>query len=82
MNRWAAFFLWSAGIGGLTDLLVPAGFIAGRYEPWIQFLNHTLTPYGVLIFCMVYTEAEDHKRMRDFKLGLFLPVLAMLAQVF
>ena len=83
VNRWAAFFLWSAGIGGLTDLLVPAGFIAGRYEPWIQFLNHTLTPYGVLIFCMVYTRRpEDHKRMRDFKLGLFLPVLAMLAQVF
>lgn len=82
VNRWAAFFLWSAGIGGLTDLLVPAGFIAARYEPWIQFLNHTLTPYGVLIFCMVYTRRpEDHKRMRDFKIGLFLPVLAMLAQV-
>ncbi|MGC6588977.1 ATP-binding protein [Paenibacillus sp. Dod16] len=82
VNRWAAFFLWSAGIGGLTDLLVPAGFIAARYEPWIQYLNHTLTPYGVLIFCMVYTrKPENHKRMRDFKIGLFLPVLAMLAQV-
>lgn len=82
VNRWAAFFLWSAGIGGLTDLLVPAGFIAARYEPWIQFLNHTLTPYGVLIFCMVYTRRPgDHKRKRDFKIGLFLPVLAMLAQV-
>lgn len=82
VNRWAAFFLWSAGIGGLTDLLVPAGFIAVRYEPWIQFLNHTLTPYGVLIFCLVYTRTPgQHKRKRDFKIGLFLPVLAMLVQV-
>ncbi|GIO96516.1 hypothetical protein J14TS5_16020 [Paenibacillus lautus] len=82
VNRWAAFFLWSAGIGGLTDLLAPSGFIPVRYEPWIQFLNHTLTPYGVLIFCMVYTRRpQHHKRMRDFKIGLFLPVLAMLAQV-
>lgn len=82
VNRWAAFFLWSAGIGGLTDLLAPAGFIAARYEPWIQFLNHTLTPYGVFIFCMVYTRRPGHrKRMRDFKIVLFLPVLAMLVQV-
>ncbi|MEC0256143.1 sensor histidine kinase [Paenibacillus lautus] len=82
VNRWAAFFLWSAGIGGLTDLLVPAGFIAVRYEPWIQFLNHTLTPYGVLIFCLVYTRTPgQHKRKRDFKIGLFLPVLGMLIQV-
>ncbi|MBT2759733.1 sensor histidine kinase [Paenibacillus sp. ISL-20] len=82
VNRWAAFFLWSAGIGGLTDLLAPSGFIPVRYEPWIQVLNHTLTPYGVLIFCMVYTRRpQHHKRKRDFKLGLFLPVLAMLAQV-
>lgn len=82
VNRWAAFFLWSAGIGGLTDLLAPAGFIAARYEPWIQFLNHTLTPYGVIIFCMVYTRRpEHHKRMRNVKIVLFLPVLAMLAQM-
>jgi signal transduction histidine kinase len=82
VNRWAAFFLWSAGIGGLTDLLAPSGFIAAGYEPWIQFLNHTLTPYGVLIFCLVYTRTPgQRKRKRDFKIGLFLPVLAMLAQV-
>lgn len=82
VNRWAAFFLWSAGTGGLTDWLVPDGFIAARYEPWIQFLNHSLTPYGVLIFCMVYTrKPRDPKRMRHFKIGLLLPVFVMLVQV-
>lgn len=82
VNRWAAFFLWSAGIGGLTDWLVPEGFISTRYEPWIQYLNHSLTPYGVLIFCMVYTrKPKDPKRMRHFKIGLLLPVFVMLVQV-
>lgn len=82
VNRWAAFFLWSAGIGGLTDWLAPTGFIAAAYGPWIQFLNHTLTPYGVLIFCMVYTgRPRHHRRKRDLKIGLLLPVFAMLVQV-
>lgn len=82
VNRWAAFFLCSAGIGGLTDLLAPSGFIPVRYEPLIQFLNHTLTPYGVLIFCMVYTRRPQHpKRMFYFKIGLLLPVFIMLVQV-
>ena len=59
------------------------GVYRGAVRAVDSILNHTLTPYGVLIFCMVYTRRpEDHKRMRDFKLGLFLPVLAMLAQVF
>ncbi|GAB6931325.1 hypothetical protein JCM10914A_53080 [Paenibacillus sp. JCM 10914] len=82
VNRWAAFFLLSAGTGGLTDLLQPVGFIDPVYEPWIQFLNHTLTPYGVLIFCMVYTRIpEGIKRLRSLKLGLIVPVMIMLVQV-
>jgi len=82
VNRWAAFFLWSAGIGGLTDWLVPGGFIAAWYEPWIQFLNHSLTPYGVLVFCMVYTrKPRNPKQMRHYKIGLLLPVFVMLVQV-
>ncbi|MEX3615895.1 sensor histidine kinase [Paenibacillus glucanolyticus] len=82
VNRWAAFFLLSAGSGGLTDLLAPSGFIPIRYEPVIQLLNHTLTPYGVLIFCMVYTRRpQQPKRMRYLKIGLLLPVFIMLVQV-
>ena len=59
----------------------------GVYRGAVRAVDSISQPYvdtvrRVNILHGVYPEAEDHKRMRDFKLGLFLPVLAMLAQVF
>ncbi|WP_345890039.1 sensor histidine kinase [Paenibacillus dendritiformis] len=77
-NRWAALFLSSASIGGLAELLAKNG-LPGWSGP-LQFLNQTLTPYGVLVFSMVYAErfpqAETRRLM---KWLLLLPVAVMLA---
>ncbi|MFL1672785.1 hypothetical protein [Paenibacillus dendritiformis] len=53
-NRWAAVFLISASIGGLADILAENGLPG--WSGALQFLNQTLTPYGVLVFSMVYAE--------------------------
>lgn len=78
MNRWAAFFLSAAAIGGLTDVLIRYG-----YNEWAnieQLLNHTLSPYGILVFSIVYSELVSEKRMRLYlKLALLvLPVWMIL----
>lgn len=71
MNRWAAFFLSAAAIGGLTDVLINYG-----YDEWAnieQLLNHTLTPYGILIFSIIYSELVPSSRTRLYlKLALLL----------
>ena len=58
VNRWAAFFLWSAGIGGLTDLLVPAGFIAGGTSRGFNSQPYVDTVRRVNILHGVYPEAR------------------------
>ncbi|MFC4777037.1 sensor histidine kinase [Paenibacillus sp. GCM10023252] len=52
-NRWAAFFLAAASIGGLADPLETTGL--SRLAAWAEGLNLTLTPYGVLLFSIVYS---------------------------
>lgn len=78
MNRWAAFFLSAAAIGGLTDVLNRYG-----YEEWAaveQLLNHTLTPYGILIFSLVYSELIAGSKARLYlKLALLLLPAWMMA---
>lgn len=75
-NRWAAIFLFCAAIGGVTDALHRAHF-----ETWsraAQFVNLVVTPYGVLIFCLVYAGISRPK-LHLCKRLLLLPVGVMLA---
>ncbi|BBH20654.1 hypothetical protein Back11_19990 [Paenibacillus baekrokdamisoli] len=76
-NRWAVFFLGSASIGGLSDWLTGASL-----DGWlkaVQFMNHTLTPYGVLIFSIVYSERLPSAKVRLYlKIVFLIPVVTML----
>jgi signal transduction histidine kinase len=75
-NRWAAFFLCSASIGGLTDFIRSSGWLAAADA--LQFLNYTLTPYAVLLFSMIYTGVFPKRKTRLYlKLLLLLPVAAL-----
>jgi len=78
-NRWAAFFLGFAAIGGLSDPLAAAGLHGAARA--IEFLNLTVTPYGVLVFAIVYAGflERNRKRLALLEWLLFLPVPAMLA---
>lgn len=77
MNRWAAMFLFSASIGGLADPLASIGWDGWSFA--VSFLNHTLTPYSVLIFSMVYSDQVRNKGTRTLAKGaLFIPVAIML----
>lgn len=77
-NRWAALFLSSASIGGLAESLHAMGLSGGAQA--VQWLNHMITPYGVLVFCIVYSEQFPRARTRLYlKLLLLLPVVIMLA---
>lgn len=75
-NRWAAFFLSCASIGGLADLLVESGFQA--LADVSKLLNYTLTPYGVLMFSIIYSGIYKltTKYKRGLRLLLFLPPIA------
>lgn len=76
-NRWAAFFLCSASIGGLTGFLTDNGL--NGWSETVQILNHVLTPYGVLIFSIVYSELLPRAKTRLWLKGLLLlPAAAML----
>lgn len=92
-NRWAAFFLLFASIGGLagyirddllpeltesavTSLWTDMAFYAAK---WLEVANHTLTPYGVLVFGLVYAERCSRKARSKLKLLLLLPVVATAA---
>lgn len=94
-NRWAAFFLAFASVGGLSGYiredLLPA--LAARpvalfgYDilrlvgDSLEAANHTLTPYGVLVFCAVYAERLPRfwpLRLRP-KLLLLIPPIATAA---
>jgi len=94
-NRWAAFFLLFASIGGLagtlreTKLTVPippGGLEAGApllsgTVAILEWINHTLTPYGVLVFAIVYAGAASQMTRRRLKLLLTAPVWATLVMM-
>lgn len=61
-NRWAALFLFSASIGGLSEVLIDNGLFI--ITDLLQFLNYTFTPYAVFVFCLLYASVLDHNRMR------------------
>ncbi|MHA6480916.1 sensor histidine kinase [Paenibacillus sp. strain BS8-2] len=77
-NRWAAFFLVFAAIGGLADTIDEAGMHGAARG--IQFLNLTVTPYGVLLFALTYAGLPERNRRRYKMLAwlLLLPVPLML----
>ncbi|WP_256761448.1 sensor histidine kinase [Cohnella sp. WQ 127256] len=78
-NRWAAIFLVSASLGGLIDELRDA-----RYEGWadaIQFVNLTVTPYAVVIFCMSYSDLVNQDKWKSWLKGLLLIPVAMMAVI-
>ncbi|MCS1351944.1 HAMP domain-containing sensor histidine kinase [Mechercharimyces sp. CAU 1602] len=54
VNRWAAFFLISASLGGLVPT-IEEWVRAGHALPgWIEWANQTWTPFGVLMFAYAY----------------------------
>lgn len=78
-GRWAAFFLLSAALGGVAELWLrpPAPSMLAEL---VQLLNQTVTPYGVLVFSLVYAggAAAAFMRRRRLKLWLLLPPAATL----
>ncbi|NBI27506.1 sensor histidine kinase [Chengkuizengella marina] len=90
-NRWASAFLLFASLGGLADtirsLVFPSLVIGNSSNLYIflnvfqyilDFINQTLTPYGVLIFSIVYSEVFNKKWRSIFKVVLLLPVVMTL----
>ncbi|GFN31745.1 sensor histidine kinase [Paenibacillus xylaniclasticus] len=79
-NRWASLFLLFAASGGSSELLTQHG-----YDGWaaaVMFINQTLTPYGLLVFMLVYTNRMKELRTRTqwlVKIVLLLPVVIMAA---
>jgi signal transduction histidine kinase len=77
-NRWAAFFLGSASIGGLAGFANATGFT--DWSRLLQLLNHTLTPYGVVVFSCVYAERPARAITQTWlKLLLLIPPAVMIA---
>ncbi|MCA0758008.1 HAMP domain-containing histidine kinase [Paenibacillus sp. N4] len=75
-NRWAAYFLAGASVGGLSHVLAGRGF--ERLPEALQFLNYTFTPCAVLLFCILYTRHPmSRSAKRKIKLALLLPMLLM-----
>ncbi len=74
--RWAAYFLASASIGGLSYLLAERGW--DLWAAILAFVNYTVTPYAVLVFSLLYTLPTPAAiTKRRLKLWLLLPVLFM-----
>ncbi|WP_258171294.1 sensor histidine kinase [Paenibacillus sp. R14(2021)] len=77
-NRWAAFFLACASIGGLEDTFNQADW------KWASeaavFINQTWTPYGILIFSLSYGAAlpKNNRKRTALKAVLMLPSVFML----
>lgn len=93
-NRWASLFLLFASVGGLAGFIrenaLPALAGQANAEAWLgplavagavlEVANHTLTPYGVLVFCIVYSDRWPQlKRRMRLKLLLFVPPVATAA---
>ncbi|QHT61586.1 HAMP domain-containing histidine kinase [Paenibacillus lycopersici] len=78
-NRWAAFFLFCAAIGGLEQTLRDAGL--AHAADAVVYVNQTCTPYGILAFSLVYAGylPAGQGAARLLKLALLLPAAGMLA---
>lgn len=74
-NRWAAFFVGCASVGGLVDTAGALGWELAAFL--LELANHTLTPYGVLIFCIVYSELFRTRARTILKFVLLLPVVLL-----
>ncbi|WP_337101355.1 sensor histidine kinase [Paenibacillus sp. YIM B09110] len=75
-SRWASFFLFFAAIGGTTDWLVSHNAIGAARL--VQLLNYTITPYGVLIFSLLYADKlRTGRGNRRAKLLLLIPSAIM-----
>ncbi|SIQ30700.1 Signal transduction histidine kinase [Paenibacillus sp. RU4T] len=78
VNRWAAIFMLTAASGGLTEQLRQRG-LSGFAEAAGLF-NACLTPYAVLIFCLLYGGFLPSSRQRTAaKLLLLAPPAASAA---
>ncbi|MFS1512100.1 ATP-binding protein [Chengkuizengella sp. SCS-71B] len=89
-NRWASVFLLFASLGGLADtirsLVLPSlskdnflnlyDFLT-KLQSILDFTNQTLTPYGVLVFAIVYSEVFNKKWRSFLKVVLLLPIAFM-----
>ncbi|KRE25203.1 sensor histidine kinase [Paenibacillus sp. Soil522] len=75
-NRWSAYFLCSASIGGLSDLFMRNELLV--MAEILQFLNYTITPYGVFVFSLIYSGAMNSKQSKKkAKLFLAIPIVLM-----
>ncbi|TNJ62691.1 histidine kinase [Paenibacillus hemerocallicola] len=91
-NRWAFLFLLFASVGGLAGFIredaLPALALQENALTWLEPLrlagkalevvNHTLTPYGVLVFCIVYSERFQRAKLW-LKATLLIPPVATAA---
>lgn len=74
INRWAAFFLYMSSLGGMTGLL--ADYNIPYLLKIVSLANQTLSPYGVLMFSIVYSSFELPKPvMLRISLLLIVPVM-------
>ncbi|SFB27598.1 N-terminal 7TM region of histidine kinase [Cohnella sp. OV330] len=78
-GRWAAFFLLSAATGGVARLWLQSPLPHVWFET-AQMINQTVTPYGVLVFSLVYAGGATAAltKRRRLKGWLLLPPAAML----
>ncbi|MDQ0057967.1 sensor histidine kinase [Paenibacillus harenae] len=71
-SRWTSFFLFFASIGGTSDWLIEQDALAAARL--VQLLNYTITPYGVLIFSLLYADKLQTRRKRNYaKTFLLIP---------
>lgn len=78
-GRWAAFFLLSAATGGVARLWLQSPLPHVWFEV-AQLLNQIVTPYGVLVFSLVYAGGATAAlaKRRRLKGWLLLPPAATL----
>ncbi|SFI33629.1 Histidine kinase-, DNA gyrase B-, and HSP90-like ATPase [Paenibacillus sp. UNC496MF] len=78
-NRWAAFFLACAAVGGLEGTLREAGL--PRIADAAVYVNQTWTPYGILAFSLTHAEKWPKRRRTRALLqaALLIPAAATLA---
>jgi len=78
-NRWAALFLFSASIGGIADQL--DSWSLPMWAQTARLINHVMTPYALLLFCLLYSGLFVQARPRMLaKLLLLVPVLGSVTQ--
>ncbi|MBP1990328.1 sensor histidine kinase [Paenibacillus eucommiae] len=87
--RWAALFLLFASLGGLAYWLREISiYTGGQIRPALtvlyyalNFINQTMTPYGVLMFSLMYVHLTRTEWTRRLGFLLLLPVVGMMVTV-